>query len=193
MLLDCTSWYYYLHPYLGCTCGVLTPESLLWGPYLLCASSCSWFSFPCLGKGLCSLCPSSDPGCAAEPASRLPAARALTHPAVLPAPGSCAGWGSCPELLQQGRGHLQAEGWGAGLCPGEEALCFIGILSLEGLWGHMGPFLFFSIPCISFLFLNIPKCGRLCRGIRKMSVLFEFFRINLANFDTWSVVGTRMS
>lgn len=48
------------------------------------------------------------------------------------------------------------------------------------------------ILCISFLFLNIPKCGGLYIGIRRMFVLLEFFRINLTSFDTGLMVGTRV-
>lgn len=135
-------------------------------PYLLCAASCSLCPFPCLGKGLHPLCPSSDQSSAAEPAPHLPAAWAPTHPSFLSAPGSCPGWHSCPGLLQQGWSHVQVEGWVSGLCLGKESFCFIRILSLEGLSGYMGPFLLLSLLGISVLFLNIPKYDRLSIGTK---------------------------
>lgn len=61
---------------------------------------------PCLGTGLCPLRASSDQSCAAEPAPCLPAAWAPTHPALVPAARSCAGWRARPGLFWQCRGHL---------------------------------------------------------------------------------------
>lgn len=114
---------------------VVIPKVFARVPHLLWALPCSSHPLPYLGESLRPLCPSSDERCAAEPAPHLPAARAPTHWALLPAAGSCAGGRSCPGLFWQRWGHLQAEGWDSGLCPGKEPLCFIKVLALEGLLG----------------------------------------------------------